>query len=197
MNKASHSRLQVGARVALPALESVNSVPITSGTALTHLQFRRFAGCPICNRLLRSFERRAQQLRDAGVQELVVFHSSAAELSPYVSHLPFAVIADPHKQLYLRFGVEAARRALADPRVWLSILRAVAFATYQKLVHGVPTPDLMPRGGRWGLPADFLLSHDGRVLALNYGEHADDQWTVDDVLTHAAGRVQPVAALET
>jgi hypothetical protein len=41
----------------------------------------------------------------------------------------------------------------------------------------------MPRGGSLGLPADFLIASDGRVLALKYGRHADDQWSIDELLT--------------
>jgi hypothetical protein len=33
-----------------------------------------------------------------------------------------------------------------------------------------------------GLPADFLIGSDGRVLATKYGSHADDQWSVDELL---------------
>lgn len=33
-----------------------------------------------------------------------------------------------------------------------------------------------------GLPADFLIAPDGRVLACTYGAHANDQWSVDDLL---------------
>ncbi len=33
-----------------------------------------------------------------------------------------------------------------------------------------------------GLPADFLIDPDGRVLAAHYGTHANDQWSVDDLL---------------
>ncbi|WP_049876424.1 MULTISPECIES: hypothetical protein [Sorangium] len=29
---------------------------------------------------------------------------------------------------------------------------------------------------------DFLVAPDGRVLASKYGEHAGDQWSVDEVL---------------
>ena len=35
-------------------------------------------------------------------------------------------------------------------------------------------------------PADFLIAQDGRVVASKYGTHADDQWSVDEVLTIAA-----------
>jgi hypothetical protein len=41
-------------------------------------------------------------------------------------------------------------------------------------------------GGINGLPADFLIAGDGRVLARKYGAHAYDQWSVDDLLGLAA-----------
>ena len=44
---------------------------------------------------------------------------------------------------------------------------------------------IKPTGGPFGLPADFLIAPDGRVAAVKYGEHAYDQWTVDELLGHA------------
>jgi hypothetical protein len=35
------------------------------------------------------------------------------------------------------------------------------------------------------LPADFLIGSDGRVLAAKFGRHADDQWSVDELLDMA------------
>jgi hypothetical protein len=32
------------------------------------------------------------------------------------------------------------------------------------------------------MPADFLIGADGAVVARKYGEHADDQWSVDELL---------------
>jgi hypothetical protein len=40
-------------------------------------------------------------------------------------------------------------------------------------------------GGRYGLPADLLIAGDGAVVACHYGEHASDQWSVDELLGHA------------
>ncbi len=74
-----------------------------------HLQFRRFAGCPICNLHLRTIARRHEEIAGAGIRE--------------VAHL--------------------------------------------------------------GLPADFLIDSGGRVAAAKYGRHADDQWTVDELLALA------------
>ncbi|MEE3918755.1 hypothetical protein V2I01_10735 [Micromonospora sp. BRA006-A] len=42
---------------------------------LIHLQFRRFAGCPVCNLHLRSIVRRHAEIEAAGVREVVLFHS--------------------------------------------------------------------------------------------------------------------------
>ncbi|MGW7379091.1 hypothetical protein [Streptomyces sp. NPDC054794] len=49
-------------------------------------------------------------------------------------------------------------------------------------------PATRPHGGRLGLPADFLIAPDGCVLAAKYGEHAYDQWSVDELLGLAATR---------
>ncbi|WP_219470376.1 peroxiredoxin-like family protein [Nonomuraea rhizosphaerae] len=153
---------------------------------LVHLQFRRFAGCPVCNLHLRSVVRRHEEIEAAGVREVVVFHSPAAELAEHVSDLPFEVIADPDKRLYAEFGVESAARSLADPRVWGTIVRAVAVSAWSLLRGRGRGPALKPHGGRFGLPGDFLIAPAGRVVAAKYGEHAYDQWSVDELLTLAA-----------
>jgi hypothetical protein len=155
-----------GATIALPDPDSV-----------VHLQFRRFAGCPICNLHLRSVARR----------EVVVFHSPADELRPHVRDLPFAAIGDPDRVLYRAFGVESHPRALLDPRVWPTIVRAVARSLVAIIRGRERPPSLFPRGGRFGLPGDFLIAPDGRVLACHYGAHADDQWSVDELLALAQG----------
>jgi hypothetical protein len=45
-----------------------------------------------------------------------------------------------------------------------------------------PKIPMMPGGGGLGLPADFLVASDGSVGEVNYGAHAYDQWTVDELL---------------
>ncbi|MDN5919127.1 MAG: AhpC/TSA family protein [Pseudonocardia sp.] len=157
-----------GDRIRVPDTES-----------LVHLQFRRFAGCPICNLHLHSVVQRHDEITAAGVREVVFFHSPADELREY--ELPFAVVADPHKRYYREFGVESAGRALLHPRTWCAILRGSALTlagTYRR-------PATRQRGGRLGLPADFLVAPDGRVLASKRGTHAYDQWSVDELLSHA------------
>jgi hypothetical protein len=142
---------------------------------------------------LHAFARRHAELERAGITEVVLFHSTVTELRVYAGALPFLLVADPDKRVYMQFGVEAGGRALRNPRVWpyilLGVLRALA-----RVVRGRQImPPISPEGGSLGLPADFLIGPDGTVLARKYGDHAYDQWSVDEVL-RLAGAVARQAA---
>jgi peroxiredoxin len=180
-------KLVVGSTVPARELLAVSGerVSVPDPEHLIHLQFRRFAGCPVCNLHLRSVVARHSELVAAGVREVVFFHSPAAELREHVLDLPFAVVADPDKRLYREFGVESGRRALFDPRAWGAIVRGILRDLGPMLRGRRPAPAIRPHGGRLGLPADLLVAPDGRVLAAKYGEHAYDQWPVDEILAYA------------
>lgn len=160
-----------------PHLETISSdrVPVPDRERLVHLQFRRFAGCPVCNLHLRSVAARHADIASAGIREVVLFHSTARSLrSSGADELPFAVVPDPDKRLYREFGVESSWRSVADPRAWPAEIRG--------LLARLRRPSMNLRGGALGLPAEFLVDPDGRVVASHYGAHADDQWTVDELL---------------
>jgi peroxiredoxin len=124
--------------------------------------------------------RRHDEIARAGVREVVVFHSTPEEFRKYQADLPFALVADPKKELYAELGVEKSVRAVLDPRAWPNIIRGlIRTAREEKLPLGDH------EGGSLGLPGDFLIDSDGRIVASKYGEHAYDQWTVDEVLALA------------
>jgi len=99
-----------------------DAVAVPDPYRLTHLQFRRFAGCPICSVHLQSMVARHGEITAAGIHEVVVFHSTPHELRSYAGDLPLDVVADPDKQLYMKFGVDAAPRAVLDPRALAPVL---------------------------------------------------------------------------
>jgi hypothetical protein len=162
------------------------AVVLPDPNRLIHLQFRRFAGCPVCDLHLHAIAQRHHEIVSAGILEIAVFHSSADHLRPFTMELPFAVVADPEKNLYAEFGAEASPRALLNPRGWLPILRGVLRSLGRILQGKQPFTSFQPVGGKLGLPADFLIASDGRILACKYGEHIYDQWSVDDLLAQAA-----------
>ncbi len=125
---------------------------------------------------LQSFMQRYDEIEAAGIHEVVVFHSPKATLLPFQGKFPFDVIGDPQKQLYAQFGVDSSIFALLDVRVWPVMFEAHAVADKSSAA---------PDGGGLGLPADFLIDADGKIVASHYGRHAYDQWSVDALLAIA------------
>jgi len=183
----------VGDFVSPRKIESVASgtVPLPHPNRLTHLQFRRFAGCPICHLHLQTFIRRWSELEEGEIEEVAVFHSSRQVMLDHHADAPFPLIADPEKALYKVFGVEKSLASVLHPSAMLSALQGL-------LAHGPALP------GKWqsplGLPADFLIRSDGQIVALKCGSHAYDQWSVDEVLAKARevrARLPPGPPLST
>jgi peroxiredoxin len=153
-------------------------VAVPAADGLVHLQFRRFAGCPICSLHMHEVASRHSEIAKAGVTEVVVFHSSADRLRRYVADLPFAVVADPNRKLYEEFGVHNSIRGMLNRNVARAVGRGVRQTRSARALAG----SLGPTENHLGMPADFLIATDGAVVARKYGEHADDQWSVDELL---------------
>ena len=186
---SSHNNLYIpGDRVIARRLVSMTgeSIAFPDPHRLIHLQFRRFAGCPICNLHLRPFIQRKAELDAAGVQELIVFHSTAEELLQNESDVPFPVIPDPDKLLYNEFRVGTSWRSVLDPGAMASVPRGAALALSRRFTIKAPLPLRPATNGRTGLPADFLITTDSRVAAVKYGRHSGDSWSVDEVLALAS-----------
>lgn len=178
-------RLRPGDAVAPRELATLDDtvVRIPEPGRLVHLQFRRFAGCPVCKLHLRAIAARIGELEAAGIREVAVFHSHRDALRRHGIDLPFAVVADPHETLYRAFGVGKSLRAVLDPRAWGAIVKGLR-------EFG---PGKAPDESALGLPADFLIAPGGRIVTCRYGEHADDHLSVDELLALAAA-AQPARA---
>ena len=169
----------IGSQLAPLKLESIQGrqVSIPDATSLTHLQFRRFAGCPMCQLHIRSFIQRHDELQAHGIAEVAVFHSSKKSMLAHHSQAPFPLIADPLKTLYREFGVESSLMSLLHPKAWPAAMSGL-------WRHGMGLPGFGE--SITGLPADFLIDQKGRVIAVKYGEHAYDQWSVDELIALAS-----------
>ena len=80
----------VGDKVGARTLSAITGaqVQVPTPDRIVHLQFRRFAECPICNLHVRELARRNAEIESAGITEVVVFHSSADRLREYQADLP-------------------------------------------------------------------------------------------------------------
>lgn len=172
------ARLTPGKRIEPFTVETLSHGTLRlPDSGVVHLQFRRYAGCPICNYHLRAFRARHGDLVGGGVKVVAFFSSTAEEMQPFQGDLPFACVPDPERAWYQRFGVvDRSLLAVAHP--------SAAFTATKAIVTG----------GKWkaqvnpaydALPADFLLAPDGELLGAKYGTHANDHWEVDDVLALA------------
>ena len=183
-------RIAPGDTIAARELTTIRSerILMPAPGVLTHLQFRRYAGCPICNLHLQSLARRHDQIVGAGICEIVVFHSAAADMLPHQGQLPFAAVADPGRKLYREFGVTASPRAVLHPKAWTSPLNPRVYPMILRGIRSGGSP--APRHGdtALGLPADFLIEPDGRVREARYGRHASDHWSVDELIRLARTR---------
>lgn len=176
--------LDAGDKVKARTLTTVggDAIALPAADGLVHLQFRRFAGCPICNLHMHEVAARHDEIKQAGITEVAVFHSSADRLRRYLAELPFAVVADPERKLYDEFAVHNSIRGILSR----DVLRAVGRGMRQSRSARSLAGSLGPTENHLGMPADFLIAPDGAVIARNYGEHADDQWSVDELLKLAA-----------
>ena len=147
------------------------SVPV-EGARYTHIQFRRFSGCPICNTHIAALRRAKAQLDAVGVHEVLFFHSSSENVAAFHDDLPFDAVGDPEKKFYRQFGVESSWSSLVNPAAIGAALASLARGKVGIKMNGDPL----------GLPAEFLVGADRRIKAAHYGKHAYDQWPVETIL---------------
>lgn len=191
MTKNATARLAVGDVFPARELTTIHgeAVQIPDPARIVHLQFRRYSGCPVCNLHLRSFSARHDELVESGIREVVLFHSPAATMLQFQGQLPFDVVADPDRKVYDEFGVGyVSIGAALDPRSWRAAARALTAAESLRGATGKGEDHM-------GAPADFLIGFTGEILAVGYGKRVDDHWSVDEVLSLAAGCSTPAPRL--
>jgi peroxiredoxin len=176
-------KVRTGNRLADHQLTAIDGtiVPVPDPAGMVHLQLLRFAGCPICHLHVHQLAGRHEEIRANGIREVVVFHSEPALLREYQNDLPFDVIGDPEKRLYSELGVETSVRSVLHPgAVAAGVVGLIKGASFKA---GVIAPE-----NRLSMPADFLIGVDGTVLAAKYGRHANDHWSVDELLAIASSQ---------
>lgn len=173
-------KYKVGDKITARVLKSVRGKPLSlpdSNARLTHVQFRRWTGCPICNTHIAQFRKQADAIKQAGIQEIIFFHSRPEEIAEFQADLPFDMVGDPDKRVYKEFGVEAGLKFVTSFTALGAALRGITAGHF----------NLNMKNGPHGLPADFLIAPDGTIVAVKYGQHAYDQWSALELIALANG----------
>ncbi len=138
------------------------------------LKFYRYATCPVCNLHVQGFVKEHEALAKAGLTTVMVFHSTRDYSEEnFGTKAPFDIVADPEKQIFRDYGVEASWRGLFS----LAVIRDYAKA----IVKGFfSLPLLGNAGGDKGQPADFLIDGEGVIRYAHYGKHFSDSTTASE-----------------
>lgn len=140
------------------------------------LKFFRYSDCPTCNLTIHEYNQFGQELTQAGITTLMVFHSSKEHLNQKMkAKNSYTIIADPEKRVFDLYQVENS---------WLKTLGPGMLPGYTKAIaKGFFSPKLFGNaGGDNGLPADFLIDGAGTIRYAHYGKHAADSLSVSDSL---------------
>jgi len=145
------------------------------------LKFFRYSSCPNCNLLVHEYNLEGQELLDAGVSTLMVFHSSKKSLdSKLKATNSYTIIADPEKHIFDLYQVENSLYGIVAPPMLPDYARAIA--------KGFFSPKLLGNeGGDTGMPADFLIDSTGMIRYAHYGKHASDSMSANDSLKLVQG----------
>jgi peroxiredoxin len=139
------------------------------------IKFHRFSGCPVARFQVNEFIGRQKELNIAGIETIIFLHSSVNKVQSNFKEVPgLHIIADKQKIFYQLFQSEFSWKALFLIDSWRSTFTSVFqgyFPHFNKF-----------EGGITGIPSDFLVDEQGKIVDLNYGKHFGDTWSVSEVL---------------
>lgn len=133
------------------------------------LSFLRYASCPMCLLRIDELMRAAPSLQTAGIEVVVVLHSPRERILGHVHRsLPLRIVADPGRRLYRLYGVESSWRRLLWSTLQPTFYTRWAAATMRGYFGGAIDGEFAR------MPADFLISPDGRIERAHYGAAIGD-----------------------
>lgn len=139
------------------------------------LSFFRYASCPLCNLRVHELITK-QELFKERLQIVMVFQSPKEKIEQYVGKqdIPYRVLPNPQRHLYVRYGVEASWQAFM--KAWVMKLPQVFSAL---LKHGYRPGSV--EGEMHRVPADFVIAPDGVILRAFYGVDIGDHLPIHEI----------------
>lgn len=130
------------------------------------LAFFRYASCPLCNLRINDIIKRHDALHAQGVQVLAVFQSPPARVTEYVGKQapPFPLLCDPTEALYGLYQLSTSLAGFLHPKGVVVAFQAARLGFLPGHMDGSKTR----------IPGDFLISPDGTLSDVFYGDTIAD-----------------------
>ena len=153
----------------------------------TLVAFHRYAACPVCDVTLQRYRQRIDELSEAGIQVIKLFHSSVDKLLDEMApdDFPFPIVADPEQKAYRAWDVRPDKTAMFRPKNAIAALKSLGS-------DKAPMP-WKSEGTISMYPADFIVDPERVVRFVQYGDDIGDSLSVDETL-EAARRLGATAA---
>ena len=158
---------------------SINNQPISLSAfegKKVLIKFHRFSGCPVAQWQIHELIKKQNELNAAGIETIVFMHSSLKKILSNFKEVPgLHIISDRKKIFYQLFHSQFSWKTLFSLASW--------HITFASIFHGYFPQFNKFEGGIIGIPSDFFLDEQRRIVDLNYGKHLGDSWTVSEVLS--------------
>jgi thioredoxin-dependent peroxiredoxin len=143
----------------------------------TIIIFERFVGCPVCNAHVHQLMQSYPNLKEKGVELVVVYESSPENLMRYATteEIPFTLIADPDGTLYNTFGVTKSMGKVMKGFMFKGG-KTVA-QEGEKAYKGKYEKD----GSMSRLTAEFLINTDGTIANAHYAKYLNDNLPIETI----------------
>ncbi|PWK19430.1 peroxiredoxin [Arcicella aurantiaca] len=137
--------------------------------------FERFVGCPVCNAHVHQLMQEYKNLKEKGIELIVIYESSNENLMKYATteEIPFTLIADPNGTLYDTFGVTKSMAKVMKGFIFKGGKAAASEGT--KAYKGNYEMD----GSKSRLTAEFLINTDGTIANAHYAQYLNDNLPIE------------------
>jgi peroxiredoxin len=144
------------------------------------VSFHRFAACPFCVLRTRELIKSYPLFEQSNIEIISIWPSSRNKMLEYVGteNAPFPLISDDKKELFKKYDVVKSS-ALSVLKLMLhpaQVYRAIK-GKY-KNIEVDADPNL--------LPAEFLVSPNGKILFTHYGKHFNDHVDIQQIFSVAS-----------
>lgn len=141
------------------------------------MAFFRDTHCPFCNYRIYELTQRYEELHAQGLDIIAVFSADLEDVQRFnsIRKRPFPIVADPESFIYEQYGIESSNTV--KNRSIMRHFTAMFKGLFLTGLKGLTVDSEI-------LPADFLVSANGNIVATHYGEDYGDRIPIEVIQSY-------------